>query len=176
MVFGGITGLMPSEPGDLNDLRQIPSTNTSRETGDSQDMYRRTLAASWTCRAGELPPDQFIEDLFAGGAGWEAAPAGSRSGGDEYDETASISDADPRRTVQGSGLSPNPERRPKSSPSHHFRIDGRNMEDGLSEKGSLGHQFYATNKQRRWRDRRVTGEISEFDVREDLRTWEISII
>lgn len=33
-------------------------------------MYRRALAASWLAQPGELPPDQCIEDIFAGGDGW----------------------------------------------------------------------------------------------------------
>lgn len=33
-------------------------------------MYRRALAASWLSQPGELPPDQCVEDIFAGGTGW----------------------------------------------------------------------------------------------------------
>ncbi|KAN0079774.1 N-terminal C2 in EEIG1 and EHBP1 proteins domain containing protein [Elaphomyces granulatus] len=178
MVFGGITSLMPSEHGDLDDLSRMPSINTSREVGDLQDMYRRTLAASWTCRSGELPPDQLIEDLFEGGAWWEnAAPSSrsERSGGDEYDETASFSDTDSRKTVQGSRLSPTLERRPKASSRNHYRNDSKDTEDGIGGRGSIERQVYDTTKERRWRSRGVSREVSEFDVREDLRTWEIAV-
>jgi hypothetical protein len=48
----------------------MPTINRSREAGELQDMYRRALAASWGAQAGELPPDQCIEDIFAGGDGW----------------------------------------------------------------------------------------------------------
>lgn len=34
-------------------------------------MYRRALAASWAAQAGDLPADQCIEDIFAGGDGWK---------------------------------------------------------------------------------------------------------
>ncbi|KAI5279175.1 hypothetical protein KEM54_004307 [Ascosphaera aggregata] len=34
-------------------------------------MYRRTLAASYICRQDELPPDELIEDIFAGGDGFK---------------------------------------------------------------------------------------------------------
>lgn len=178
MVFGGITSLMPSEYGDPDDLSRMPSISTSREVGDLQDMYRRTLAASWTCRSGELPPDQFIEDVFAGDAWWgNAAPSSrsERSGGDEYDETASFSDADSRKTVQGSRLSPNPERRSKGSSRNHYRNGSKDTEDGIGGRGSIERQLYDTTKERRWRSRGVSREVSEFDVREHLRTWEICI-
>lgn len=167
---------MTSEHGDPDDLGRIPLVNTSRETGDLQDMYRRTLAASWTCRDGELPPDQLIEELFAGGSGWPATTPNTRSGGDGCDESMSIaSDADSRTTVQGSRLSPNPDRRPKSSSSDHSRTDSKGVEDRLGGRGSLDNQMYDGNKERRWRNRRTNREVSEFDVRGDLRTWEISV-
>jgi hypothetical protein len=47
------------------------ASNKSREHGELQDMYRRTLAASWVAQADELPADECIEDLFAGGDGWK---------------------------------------------------------------------------------------------------------
>ena len=40
------------------------------ETREGQDMYRRTLAASFAAQTGELPADQCIESIFAGGDGW----------------------------------------------------------------------------------------------------------
>ncbi|KAL1971134.1 hypothetical protein VTN77DRAFT_85 [Rasamsonia byssochlamydoides] len=175
MVFGGIAGIMTSEHGDRDDLGRIPSVNTSRETGDLQDMYRRTLAASWTCRDGELPPDQLIEDLFAGGAGWADNTSNPRldpSGRDGYDESVSVNDADSRTTLQGNRLFPNPDKRPKSLSSSHSRRDSKGGEDSLGRRGSLD---YDSNKERPWRARRSNREVSEFDVREDLRTWEISV-
>lgn len=33
-------------------------------------MYRSTLAASWQLQAGELNPEECIDDIFAGGDGW----------------------------------------------------------------------------------------------------------
>ncbi|KAI1324445.1 hypothetical protein F5Y16DRAFT_305417 [Xylariaceae sp. FL0255] len=49
----------------------LPSSmNKSRDTAEAQDMYRRALAASWDCQPGELPADECIEDIFAGGTGW----------------------------------------------------------------------------------------------------------
>lgn len=42
----------------------------STEARELQDMYRRTLSASFAAQAGELPADECIESLFAGGDGW----------------------------------------------------------------------------------------------------------
>jgi hypothetical protein len=176
MVFGGIAGIVPAEHGDPDDLGRIPSINTSRETGDLQDMYRRTLAASWTCREGELPPDQLIEDLFGGGSGWTAAVSTSRStrsGPEEYDDSGSTSDTDSRRTIQGHRLSPNPEKRLKSSTSLHSRNGSKGHDDSMS--GSIERQIYDSSKEKRWRNRSQVREISEFNVRRDLRSWDISV-
>lgn len=41
-----------------------------RDKGAIHDMYRCTLAASWQLHAGELNPEECIEDIFAGGDGW----------------------------------------------------------------------------------------------------------
>ena len=54
----------------------MPSLSSkSREHGELQDMYRRTLAASWAASPGQPRADDCIEDIFSGGDGW----GGSRS-------------------------------------------------------------------------------------------------
>lgn len=82
-MFGGIAGIMTgseplqqAEPG--SDDGSVPPHNPkstslsskSRDASEQQDMYRRALAASWACQPGELPADECIEDIFAGGDGW----------------------------------------------------------------------------------------------------------
>lgn len=88
-MFGGIAGIMtgseqiqvepPSEDGSVaggNNNNNNNSNNTagalgkSRDASELQDMYRRSLAASWACQPGELPADECIEDIFSGGDGW----------------------------------------------------------------------------------------------------------
>lgn len=177
MVFGGIAGILPSEHEDPDNLDRIPipSIKISRETGDLQEMYRRTLTASWTCREGELPPDELIEEIFAGGSGWTADSSKyrpSRSRPDEYDGFGSTSDTDSKRTIQDHRLSPNSERRPKSSGSLHPRDNGTSRDDGLT--GSIDRQLYGPSTDSHWRKNRShRREVSEFSVREDLRSWEI---
>jgi hypothetical protein len=64
-VFGGITGIMSQEVAEITEEgSNIPSlSNKSRENGELQDMYRRTLAASWVAQPGVNitsyhPPDR----------------------------------------------------------------------------------------------------------------------
>jgi len=86
-VFSGLAGVMMSEsivPADSGN--EVASQNTqenlsyaseigsigvnSRERSRVQDIYRRTLAASWQLQTGELNPVDCIEDIFSGGNGW----------------------------------------------------------------------------------------------------------
>ncbi|KAI5238436.1 hypothetical protein E4T43_07383 [Aureobasidium subglaciale] len=71
-VFGGIAGIMSQEVAEATEEgSNMPSlSNKSRENGELQDMYRRTLAASWVAQPGELRADDCIKDIFAGGDGW----------------------------------------------------------------------------------------------------------
>ncbi|KAK4240122.1 N-terminal C2 in EEIG1 and EHBP1 proteins-domain-containing protein [Achaetomium macrosporum] len=83
-VFGGIAGLVSGdafEPVDAGAATpgHAPSSfsGKSRDMFEVQDMYRRALAASWASQPGELPADQCIEDIFAGGEGFAAPPKSS---------------------------------------------------------------------------------------------------
>ncbi|KAL7266598.1 hypothetical protein RUND412_010853 [Rhizina undulata] len=71
-VFSGIAGIMTSEPREQEDpaKKMASLTSQAREIDALQDMYRRTLAASWQLQSGELNAEECIEDIFAGGDGW----------------------------------------------------------------------------------------------------------
>lgn len=99
-VFGGIAGMtsssshphdptvefgqhflddphQPHTSSSHDDLAAANATNGAasangklRDVYELQDMYRRALAASWACQPGELPADECIEDIFAGGDGF----------------------------------------------------------------------------------------------------------
>ncbi|OHF03457.1 hypothetical protein CORC01_01176 [Colletotrichum orchidophilum] len=75
-VFGGIAGIMAGESVEQDDAGQLPTMAKSRDASEVQDMYRRALAASWSCQPGELPADQCIEDIFSGGDGWQSGRTG----------------------------------------------------------------------------------------------------
>ncbi|KAJ5183480.1 hypothetical protein N7492_001096 [Penicillium capsulatum] len=183
-VFGGIARVVhAAEPGDSDELGHLPSTNTkSKEVADMQDMYRRTLAASWTSRAGDLPADKLVEELFAGSSCWNNDAHNTIDGVLVKDE--------PRDTLLGAGiaeiqsrtgkrLSPSFERRPKSTSSNHSVGSGKTPDSmstmGHAQKGSiLDQQLYDGSKGRGWKSRNADQELSEFDVREDLRSWEVT--
>lgn len=75
-VFGGITGFM--DPNQIeDDTGPLPSFSKNRDNAEVQDLYRRTLAASWSKQPAQLPADECIEDIFAGGNGWKAPKTGS---------------------------------------------------------------------------------------------------
>ncbi|GAM39179.1 hypothetical protein TCE0_034f10510 [Talaromyces pinophilus] len=175
MVFGGIAGILPPEHGETEEPGSLPSINVSRETGDLQDMYRRTLAASWTAQGDELLPDQLIEDLFAGGRGVRSATRSGPRSERADDDDGSISDTGSRTTVQENRTD---NKRPKSALSSRSRTDLRDTDSTMSSsgsgRGSLESSFQDT-KEKAWKSSKASHEVSEFDVRDDLRTWEITV-
>ncbi|KAJ9155308.1 N-terminal C2 in EEIG1 and EHBP1 proteins-domain-containing protein [Pleurostoma richardsiae] len=94
-VFGGIAGIVAGDQQQVvaeqlgqddllsgfagNGGHELPTalSSKSRDASELQDMYRRALAASWTCQPGELPADECIEDIFAGGDGWKGKSGSS---------------------------------------------------------------------------------------------------
>jgi hypothetical protein len=178
-VFAGIAGVVSSEQTDHDELGRLPSINTqSREVADMQDMYRRTLAASWLSGTDDVPADKLIEDLFAtGSCGSDEHPdARSRRTADNNNELHPDRDTDPRQTRSGNRLSPSFERRPKSS-SSQFRNEskGSDFSGHIRKGGSIQEQLYDSANGKAWKSRSEVDELSEFDVREDLRSWEVSV-
>ena len=181
-VFGGIAGIMTAEQGDSGDTGNVPSMSTkTRELGKLQDMYRRTLAASWAAQDGELPADQCIEDIFAGGDGWAKGKTGgnpmspkpsggSTDGGD--------SDGD-RRTLKAhegnssSGFAKYSPTKPKS----HMRTSSKkfNTSDTTSVSGraSIEQQVHSSADEAQPNKLQNLNELNEFTAREDLCSWEI---
>ncbi|CAK7223111.1 hypothetical protein SBRCBS47491_005090 [Sporothrix bragantina] len=92
-VFGGITGIVASSEAmnagdtgfeDHEDYATVGGVvgammaggpvAKGHENAEIQDVYRRALAASWACQAGEMPADECIEDIFSGGDGFRMSP------------------------------------------------------------------------------------------------------
>lgn len=144
-----------------------------------QDMYRRTLAASWSSRACDLPADKLVEELFAGSSCWNNDAHNANPGisaGDHRDSLLSA-EAVPRQSRSGKKLSPSFERRPKSSSSNRSHSSSKTPDPlalGHQKKGgSIEQQLYEGVKGRAWKAPDINNELSEFDVRENLRSWEI---
>ena len=178
-VFGGIAGIMTAEQTDGDDGNNVPSmSSNARESGRLQDMYRRTLAASWLAQAGELPADKCIEDIFAGGDGWGADhdPGVNASpglgGSNEEDE----SDGDSRtlrghkRHASGTGS------RSTIKPTRHERKPSKGEPPNtgvVSGRGSIADHIQSGSDAKNHMHRRMH-EVDEFTSREDLRSWQIS--
>ncbi|PYI28756.1 hypothetical protein BP00DRAFT_438172 [Aspergillus indologenus CBS 114.80] len=183
MVFGGIAGVVSTEQGEHDDLGRLPSINSqSREVTDMQDMYRRTLAASWISRADDLPADKLIEELFSGSISWAENQHSPFANSTDHhtDRLSPYSRTGIRQTSTENRLSPSSfEKRPRSSSSNHFRTEPKVSETGASadhnrKDGSIEQQLHDNPKGRSWKSRNADHELSEFDVREDLRSWEIA--
>lgn len=182
-VFGGIAGIMTAEQGDPDDLGHMPSmSKKTRELAKIQDMYRRTLAASWAAQAGELPADKCIEDIFAGGDGWGSrTPNGQTPHLRPSDDSTEDRDSDTdRRTVRrqdnksstyGNHLGTKP-RSPRHSPKNSN--DELQNARGVSGRASIEQRVHSSpGKSKPW-DFKRSNEINEFSAREDLRSWHIS--
>ncbi|PYH43232.1 uncharacterized protein BP01DRAFT_345176 [Aspergillus saccharolyticus JOP 1030-1] len=182
-VFGGIAGVVSTEQGEHDELGRLPSINSqSREATDMQDMYRRTLAASWNSRADDLPADKLIEELFAGSISWADNQHSHPDNSADYhaDRLSPYSRTGIRPASTDNRLSPSSfEKRPRSSSSNHFRNEVKATETASGtgharKNGSIGQQLHDNPKGKSWKSRNADHEVSEFDVREDLRSWEIT--
>jgi hypothetical protein len=182
-VFGGIAGVVHSteQPINPDDVSHLSSINIkSREIADMQDMYRRTLAASWSSRACDLPADKLVEELFAGSSCWnnDAHNANVDLSTEDHRESLLSVEAATRQSRPGKKLSPSFERRPKRSSSNHSHNNGK-IPDSLATLGhpkkgsSIEQQLYDGARGRGWKSPNSNNELSEFDVREDLRSWEV---
>ncbi|KAL7920033.1 N-terminal C2 in EEIG1 and EHBP1 proteins domain-containing protein [Trichoderma austrokoningii] len=123
-VFGGIAGFMVPEQNDDEILGPLPTLSKNRDVAEVQDLYRRTLAASWTRQPSELHTDECIEDIFAGGNGWRTkhrSATSPYSDEDEYDDDGDNSGTLRPSELRRMGMGMQHHRRNHSGSSHHFR-------------------------------------------------------
>ena len=186
-MFGGIAGIMTSEQGEPDDLGHMPSMSSkTRELGELQDIYRKTLAASWTCHQGELPADECIENIFAGGDGWRlgeqksgsllALPTVKRV---EDSTEDGESEGESRRTSghmrRFSGYRHGAAEKHKG----HVRTSSKPEEtlttaDAVSGRASIEQQVHLSQSEKKRKSHRRMHEVDESEAREDMRSWEIS--
>jgi hypothetical protein len=190
MVIGGIAGVLTTEAGEGDDIPSI--TSKTRELSEAQDIYRRTLAATWACQAGELAPDKLIEDLFCGGDGGKikspANPAHHQSRLSPREESlGSSSSEETRRPV-----TPRSQHLTPQMANHHGHRRGGSADGGntngqlggaaplgsVSGRSSIEQQMHASQQDHhhsRRRDRADYRELTEFDLRDDLRSWQVRV-
>lgn len=173
---------MASEQGEPDDPGHLPSMSSkSRDLGELQDLYRRALTASWAAQAGELPADECIEDIFAGGDGWSKKkthnmPPARRK--PEDDGSGSVSDSETRQVHQHKRSPLGFGRHAHNKPGSHGRSvnkDDRETDDmgAVDGRGSIEPQVQQ-NKAEKTQSYGHLHEVDELDIREDLRSWQIS--
>ena len=191
-------------PDTTDDVGHMPSLSSkSRETGESQDMYRHTLAASWAAQPGELKADECIEDIFAGGDGWgshlhhtghhSSTPTPAQSSLNvQHDYYRHSDDDSGSRSTSSTNLAAkfgrgkakgSPKHKGNTTPHVNYAQDDRSkLTEGtglrhmaVSGRTSLAQQAKKMVKMNKERSEPQGNEIHEFDnpYREDLRSWKI---
>lgn len=169
--------------GQGDDFSHMPSMSSkTRELGKLQDMYRRTLAASWAAQDGELPADECIEDIFAGGDGWgkagkggkkTAKPAGASTDGEESEADRVTLKAYHIRNPSG-----NHAKHTSNKSKGHIRTSSRSKPgsdtSGVNGRASIAQQVQSSSSDTPAYNWRRADELDEFTAREDLRSWEIA--
>jgi hypothetical protein len=156
-------------------LSAIPSLSTkSRETGELQDMYRRTLAAYWSAQPGELKADECIEDIFSGGDGWgdREKPYDSQT---QHQRGIRFATGD-----SSSSLSESEVRHQRGSSIHRKSHETLRPGDVMAKspgavrgRGSLEQQAHHMKAEAERKRHRPQHEVDEFAVRDDLCSWKL---
>jgi hypothetical protein len=199
-TFGGIAGIVANEQAD-DEAGPTPSIAKPRDAAEIQDLYRRTLAASWCRLPVEPTADESIEDIFSGGNGWRSRNDTSNT--DTEDDTGFAGQG----TLRPSDLRRISQRHHQSSHNHHrhqrqghhlrqgsgssdksaltvtgrkkgARLDDKDSESGigLSRSGSLGSlssSLSGGDRTRGEKGHRHATEVGEHDVRQDLIAWRL---
>ena len=182
MVVGGIAGILSTEPGDGDDMPSV--TSKTRELSEAQDLYRRTLAATWACHMGELAPDKLIEDLFAGGDGGrmkppQKSPAKLQPSPRFHHRDDSIgsssSEAESRRTVTPRHLTPDMARTGHRRNASSDALNSHSSQSSTATARPSHHHQSEHQKDHTRRNQSDYQELSEFDLREDLRSWQVQV-
>lgn len=161
----------------------MPSLSSkSRETGELQDMYRQTLAASWAAQPGELKADECVENIFAGGDGWgdkdKPYDTSRAEGFPVGDDSGSLSDNDSRsgrrHKYSRSGIFVRGGDSTRRSNEAINKTDSRHDEmSSVRGRSSLEQQAHQMKAEAERRTRKPNYEVDEFEVREDLRSWRL---
>lgn len=165
-VFSGIAGIVSGEQGESEEAGATPSLNVgSREAGELQDMYRRSLAAYWSAQPGELKADECIEDIFAGGDGWgdkEKSYDSQHTQQGRLRFTSGDSSESDSRNVRGG---------------HNQRKSHETLRPGdvKTSRSSLEQQAQQMKAEAERKRHRPHHEVDEFAVREDLCSWQLPV-
>jgi len=171
----------------LTKFEGLPTLDLKTREADEQlrELYRRTLAADWTCQPGEMSADRCIEDIFAGGDGWGNcvdgqgdSPTSDRLMPGDY--SASLSDSEARAALKNSkqrnwsGFFGRRHQKRRSIPERIDREEVLQMRDtshGVKGRGSFDQQVVEMKTESEKERSRLTHDLDEFEIRDDLRCW-----
>ena len=144
-------------------------------------IYRQTLTAVWSAQGDELPADECIEDIFAGGDGYGHAPNGRharrhrrrrrRDASDESADSATDEDDDEDRTPTPPPSSRREtEHTPRPAPRPHHAHRGSSYHSHFGRPGHHRHQSSKSSERtigRSRNDKPNATSSSSDDRRED---------
>lgn len=187
-VFSGIAGIVAGDQVDTEDPLHMPAVNSkAKETGDElRELYRKTVAADWTCQPGEISADKCIEDIFAGGDGWGKQGKGYEGPGHKgkvmsSEDVSLLSDSEARqfhggkKSIWSQGLFRSRQDMKRHSREH---LGKRHQDDmhgtrGVRGRGSFEQQTRQMGAEAERGNSKMTREMEDLDVREDLRSWRV---
>lgn len=170
---------------DAEETGHMPAVTTkSREAGDElRELYRRTLAAEWTCQPGELHADKCIEDIFAGGDGWgnklrprdnhHRTMNGMSRPSDDSGSLNSLSDNEARNYHRVNNSNWQGFFRSRQDLKRTSRESLGKPSGGVKGRGSFEHQARQLKGDAERGNISRAHELDEFDLRDDLRSWNI---
>ena len=191
-IFGNISGVMNFEQGERDESGHLTNmaSKVNRDIHQMRSVHRQILTAAWSTQPTELPADECIEDIFAGGDGYGRAlrngRARKRSRRRRYsqsDEESEDDDEDEDRTPTPPASRKNSEYGLRSGHAAHSHHHGHRHHRHQSSKSSdrtigrsrddHGKNTSSSSDDRRDEDHDAN-RLTEADVREDMRTWHIS--
>jgi hypothetical protein len=150
----------------------MPSISKSRDQGETQDMYRRALAASWAAQTDELSADQCIEDIFNGGNGWKDTYIPSINPTHMHCTPRLHTHSTHSSHEQNSDDDPH-SRRHHRTPSGSSTKSGNTVRKKSSIKTLRGHKHSQSQEAMHTSGMRPAKEVHEFHMREDLVAWKL---
>jgi hypothetical protein len=139
-------------------------------------MYRRALAASWASQPGELPADQCVEEIFAGGDGWKAdAKIAPRNTHDHRNTSGEGLDMHGHRRTQ-SGASTKSQNTITGRGSGRFGHRHSRSKETIGDAPGIQNSPNETSSEGSERGRpgfKRVNEVDELEVRDDLIAWRL---
>jgi hypothetical protein len=163
----------------LNGTGSAPAVNSKHQGAggdDLRELYRRTIAANWTCLPGELSADKVVEDIFSGGDGWLSKPpvSGSSSGNVGATDDDGHGNHGTKKKAGRPSLFFSRSRQDVKKHSkenlHGARVE---RQGGVRGRGGFEHQENQMGGDAEKGGLRNTNEFDELDVRDDLRSWKL---